>query len=68
MQESDIIQNQRTLDYDESAKKGELDQSLSDHSPSLTQLVPKDTEVQLCYSDFPEETTFKLPLDSYAQI
>jgi hypothetical protein len=26
------------------------------------------TEIELAYSDFPEEDRFKLPLDSYAQI
>jgi len=27
-----------------------------------------NTEIELAYSDFPEEDKFKLPLDSYAQI
>jgi hypothetical protein len=31
-------------------------------------LRPKETEVELIYSDFPEEQNFKLPLDSYAQL
>ena len=35
--------------------------------PSLLS-VPKETEVELAYSELPGETEFKLPLDSYAQI
>jgi hypothetical protein len=29
---------------------------------------PNGTEIELAYSDFPEEDQYKLPLDSYAQI
>jgi hypothetical protein len=40
-------------------------------SPSMlmqSTLEKQQTEVELAYSDFPDEERFKLPLDSYAQI
>ena len=42
--------------------------------PALTSLLAQSnmekhtTEIELAYSDFPEEEQLKLPLDSYAQI
>jgi hypothetical protein len=40
---------------------------MQSHLPSLLSNY-QITEIELAYSDFPEEDNLKLPLDSYAQI